>query len=154
MRLLIIILSIIMPVSCAFAQFTDDFSDGNFTNNPIWDGDVTSFEINNSEQLHLKTINADTAILYTSSTVITNSEWRFFIKQSFNSSNNNHTRVYLASNNSDLKSNLNGYYIQIGSTNDNICLWRQDGDIHTKLIDGTNMSTGGSVNKIFIKAIC
>ena len=39
------------------AQFTDNFIDGDFTNNPIWEGNINNFEIDSTE-LHLSdTIN-------------------------------------------------------------------------------------------------
>ncbi len=137
-----------------FAQFQDDFSDGDFTQNPIWDGNTSHFEINSSKYLHLISSGSDTSYLATASYIIRNSEWSFYVKHSFNSSSNNYSRVYLASDNFNLKGSLNGYYVQIGSTQDNISLWRQDGNILTKIIDGTHASTGNSVNKLNIKVKC
>jgi len=137
-----------------FAQLQDDFTDGDFTQNPIWSGNTPVFEVNSSEQLHLVSTGSDTSYLSTPSSVIRDSEWSFYVKLSFNTSSNNYSRVYLASDNADLKGSLNGYYVQIGNTADNVSLWRQDGNSLVSIIDGTIASTGNSVNQLNIKVNC
>ena len=136
------------------AQFQDDFTDGDFSLNPTWVGDNAVFEVNAASQLHLISSGTDTSILVTTSSVVFNSEWSFYVKQSFNSSSNNHSRVYLVSDQSDIKGVLNGYFVQIGSTLDNVTLWRQDGNSLVQLIAGTIASTGNSVNELRIKVTC
>jgi len=88
-RSFIFSLFIFLPFTSLIAQFQDDFSDGNFTQNPSWHGNEAKFEVNSLFYLHLKSTGTDTAYLYTSSSIIKNTEWRFYIKQSFNSSANN-----------------------------------------------------------------
>jgi hypothetical protein len=136
------------------AQFQDDFSDGDFTNNPSWYGDDSQFEINSSNYLRLASTGTDTSILVTESSIIRDTEWKFWVKQSFNSSSNNHSRIYLASDISNLKGSLEGYFVQIGGTADNVSLWRQDGLNLTEIITGTIANTGNSTNRISIKVIC
>ena len=58
-----------------FGQFVDDFSDGNFSTNPEWTGNVGNFEIDNINQLHLKDTTANTSYLSTESRAIINGIW-------------------------------------------------------------------------------
>ena len=66
-----------------FSQFTDSFSDGNFTNNPVWLGDIGNFEVDAAFKLHLNDSTANTSYLSTSSNAIINGSWEFEIKLDF-----------------------------------------------------------------------
>jgi len=133
------------------AQFIDNFLDGDFTSNPTWSGDNSHFEINSSNQLHLKSTGADTSYLSTPNNSINNTEWQFWIKLSFNTSVNNNARVYLVSDQANIEGYLNGYFVQIGESNDSIALHKQSGNTNTKIISGTIANSGGSTNALRIK---
>lgn len=128
------------------AQLNDDFSDDDFTQNPTWLGETAKFKVNSSQQLQLQNTGVDTAYLSTASSLSLNAEWTFWAKQSFNSSDNNHTRIYLMSSESDLSDSLRGYFVQFGSSDDNISLFRQDGEDTTMILKGSIHSTSSSVN--------
>jgi hypothetical protein len=115
------------------AQLNEDFSDGNFTSSPQWNGDVANFIVNSSNELQLNApsvsdisyLSTETGILDFSDTII----WNFRMNMLFSPSSNNTGRFYLVSNFEDLKGSLNGYYIRIGESGavDKIKLYRQDG---------------------------
>lgn len=134
------------------AQINEHFTDGDFTNNPIWEGDTVQFKVNTSGQLQLNGTGADTSFLSTASTSLINAQWEFYIKQSFNSSSNNYSRVYLASSQKDLSANLNGYFVQFGSTADDLTLNRQDGNQITAIITSAPGLTANSTNQFTVKA--
>ena len=138
----------------AKAQFTDDFSDGDFTQNPTWFGQTDSFIVNTSHQLQLNANVSGTSYLTTSSSVMDDIQWQFKVKLSFSPSANNNVTIYLCSDNADLSADLNGYFIKIGEnlSEDGIDLWRKDGANTTKLIDGT-AGTAASGGTFTIKVI-
>ena len=124
----------------SIAQYNDNFSDGNYTSNPTWgNGDFADFEVLNSK-LHLNAVTIADRHLSIFSQAIENASWEFLVRMDFNPSSSNLSRVYLVSNNSNLASSLNGYYISLGGTDDEVSLFRQDGTTSTKIIDGVNKS--------------
>jgi hypothetical protein len=128
------------------AQFTDDFSDGNFTANPEWTGNTDRFIVNASNELQLNDVDtARSSYLSTSSEAVNNASWEFFVKMRFKPSSSNYCDVYLTSNTSDLNNTTNGYFVRVGNTTHDICLYRKDISGSEKIISGTaeriNMNT-------------
>lgn len=119
------------------AQLLEDFSDGNFTVNPVWGGDAALFIVNSQLQLQSNnTVADDTFYLSTASTAAIDVQWEAYIKLDFSTSSNNYVDMYLISNNADLTAGLQGYFVRIGNTSDEISLYRKDGLVITKIIDG------------------
>ena len=148
MRLVFFLAISLLCVNSFFTQIVDDFSDGDFTNNPTWSGDISNFIINSSSELQLDAPSVtDTSYLSLETGIIDfNSpiSWQFYIKLGFSPSNNNTVRYYLTSDNTNLKGYLNGYYIRIGEngSTDKLKLYRQDGTSTTLLATGLNGAYG------------
>ena len=134
-----------------FSQLVDNFSDGDFSNSPAWVGDNANFEVNASDQLHLNTTGADTSIMCTINSLINNTEWQFWVKLSFATSANNNARVYLISDQQNIAGSLNGYFVQVGESNDSIALYKQTGTTLQRIIKGTITYTNNSTNTLRIK---
>jgi hypothetical protein len=152
-RLLFLLFVLWIP-SGTFAQITDDFSDGDFTQNPSWTGDDTQFNIT-SQQLKLNSTGTDTSYLVTASTAAQTAEWQIWFKLSFNPSSGNFGKIYLISDQANLNASLNGYFIQLGGigTLDDIRLFRQDGLTQVQLIDGPDSTLQNSTNEVRLKVI-
>lgn len=142
MRKIVLILFLFWT-KVAFCQFNDNFSDGNFTVNPVWFGDVNAFSINANSQLQssLSTL-AQTVTLSTGNGYATNAKWNFFVQLNFDPSTTNLVRIYLTSDQQNLKGNLNGYFIQIGESGstDGFHLYKQSGATVTRIITGAPKS--------------
>ena len=127
------------------AQFTDNFTDGNFTNLPTWIGDTDSFEIDASNQLHLNAPpNTQESYLSTASVAAVDGYWEFSVELGFNPSSGNKAYIYLMSDQSNLKGSLNGYYVLIGNTSDEVSLYKQSGTSSSEIIDGTDATVATS----------
>lgn len=141
---------------CAQAQLTDQFDDGNFTANPQWTGDDSVFVIaplsGNNKLRSNKNIPNSSYYLSTPSTLINDCQWEFFVNLQFNTSGLNYTDVFLTSTDANLQSaSSSGYFVRIGSTQDDICLYRRVSGTNTKIIDGVDGITNFSNNNIKIK---
>ncbi|HEV8515929.1 MAG TPA: lamin tail domain-containing protein [Cyclobacteriaceae bacterium] len=134
--------------SVCFGQLQDDFSDGDFSNNPAWSGSTSQFIVNSSKQLQLSNTVAGQSYLSTpfSTNSIDGYEWQAYVKQTFSSSASNYGRIYLVSDQADLTKPLNGYYLQFGEVNNNdaIELFRQSGSTSISVCRGTNAAIANS----------
>jgi len=135
----------------SISQVTDHFTDGNFNQNPAWIGDSSHFEINPNHQLHLYSSGADTSVLSTLNKRVTETEWSFWIKISFNTSANNYARIYLIADTADFSGPVNGYYIQLGGSDDSIVIYRQSRNEHKRIKSFQNYITDKSSNILRIK---
>ncbi len=135
------------------AQVVDNFTDGDFTQSPVWEGSSSQFIVNGSSQLQLNSSGTDTSYLSSNCTSIDSTEWNFWVKLSFAPSDNNYAKIYLVSDQNNLKAALNGYFIRLGENGsfDSVDLWEQTGKTDTKLIDGKDGRCAKSTNTLRIK---
>lgn len=138
------------------AQFTDNFNDGDLTNNPTWVGGTSDFTVNPSLQLQSNNLIASSSYyLSTANTLAISAQWEFYCQIQFNPSSANYIDVFLTASASDLSlSNTSGYFVRIGNTDDEISLYRKDANgTITKIIDGLNGILNTSSNVMKIKVI-
>lgn len=156
---LIPILLFCLPLGL-IAQLTDDFSDGDFTNNPSWLGQTTLFQVNAGE---LQLSDPAPSSSNSSSLVVTAptasedpTVWEFLVKLTFAPSASNYASVYLNASNTDLNETLQGYFVKIGGisgSDDAIELYRQDGNSTALLLSGTAGAVGGSNPIVRVRVI-
>ena len=120
------------------------------------EGETDKFTINYKEGIHLNDPQEDagTALITIPSTSVKNTRWEFGVHLTFNPSANNYARFYLASSSNVLSGKLNGYYIQIGGSKDNVALYRQNEDASKLLASGRELMKGNNSPKLFIKVEC
>ena len=139
---LVAYLLLIMPISC-FSQVFDDFSDGDFTDNPAWSGTNSMFIVNNDKQLQLNAESAGNAELFCDETltVINEMEWHFWLREAFAPSSKNFTDVYLCDN----------YFVRFGEagSNDVVELQRVDGDNSVSICRGTDTFIASAFSAYF-----
>jgi len=133
------------------AQVFDDFTDGDFTENPTWFGTGTNFMVNNNQQLQSTGTDTGEAWLATVIAKPRNDEWCFWIREAFSPSGNNYAEVWLAADTSDLTF-ANGYFLRFGSpgSQDAIELYRKEGGTETLICKGIDAAIASSF-KVAVK---
>ncbi len=141
-----------------FGQVSDDFTDDDFTNSPVWSGDVGSFEVLNPPTSSDGAIdagaNADTHVLRSKQSsgdaILTTpsntayGEWIFSVADGRNwsvSGNNDYKIILISDKNivgdlTDGSHNFNGYFFQFdGGNEDNYILYKQTGNTTNQILD-------------------
>lgn len=129
----------------------DDFSDGDFTNNPQWLGDLGKFAVTDGELrlLDLEATANNIATLYVPAPTSIDAAvtWEFYVRLNFSPSSSNFARVYLSASSPGLEEAQEGYFIRVGGiagNDDALDLFRQDGSTSTLLFSGTPGAMGGA----------
>lgn len=132
--LLLAVLFGCLALSPATAQIFDNFSDGDLTANPTWQGDVASFKVNTGLELQLNAPDAGNATLFVPATVTDSAVWELYFRLEFDPSNSNRLRIYLQSDSETLLTG-SGYYLLAGADGsaDALQLYRQDAGASTLL---------------------
>ena len=139
---LLLILLLIFSISLS-GQLSDDFSDGDFTNNPTWQGDLNNFIVNGDGELQLNTSDSDTSILYTAVEMPDSTVWEMDFKMEFAPSTNNRLRIYLQSSTTNYP-DVDGYFLEIGESGatDRLTLFRSDAGNKTEIAAATESALG------------
>lgn len=142
----IILLLILSIVSVCNSQIIDDFSDNNFTENPIWNGTDSIFIINEILQLQLNATTSGKAWLSTYYTKTTDFEWRFWIRENFSPSSNNYADIFIYSDNDNLDAAEKAYFLRFGESgsNDVIEFFRKENDTIISLCRGSDTFVASS----------
>ncbi len=118
-------------------QWSDDFTDGDFTSNPSWVGMDSHFIVSPSTELQLfaPAVTSE-SYLSVGSSLAQDATWTFDLRLDFNPSGQNRAFIYLMASQYDLTQPLDGYYVLVGNTDDEVSLYRQSGSSSTEIIDG------------------
>ncbi len=119
---------IITPLN---AQFYEDFNGENYLQSPKWQGDVHNFIINEDGKLQLHASQAGESSIYAKFDLPKDSIYvEFFLKMTFDPSDNNFTKIYLWADDLPMKAK-NGYFLKLGENGnqDQIKLYKLDNGI-------------------------
>ena len=140
MKPILLLTSFLLIFGVCRAQVIDDFSDGNFNENPAWLGSDSLFIINDEKQLQLNAESGGDAWLSIVYERHNEMEWRFWIKEKFSPSSKNFCDVYLCGDSQNLKTNNQSYILRFGESgsDDVVELLRIDNGETTSLCRGTD----------------
>ena len=137
MKQFLLVTSLLLQIIQSQAQLSDDFTDGNFSDSPGWNGDISDFIINANLELQLNAPIAGSSVLSTAYEIPDSCVWEIYFKMDFAPSAANLLRIYLQSSAENLLSGK-AYYVEIGESGstDAIKFYRQDSQ-SSKFLLGT-----------------
>jgi hypothetical protein len=154
-KLSVIIAQVFLIASVCSAQVSDNFSDGDFTNAPTWALSIPDSWVVDGGRLRSNLSVANAAFYITTpSAKATHAQWEFWVNLTFNPSGANYVDVFLMVDQSNLLSTtLNGYFVRIGGTPDDVSLYKIVNGTSTMLINGVDGVTNSSNTTLRIKVV-
>jgi hypothetical protein len=154
-KLSVIIAQVFLIASVCSAQVSDNFLDGDFTNDPVWALSIPDSWVVDEGRLKSNLSVANAAFYITTpSANATNAQWEFWVNLQFNTSSANYVDVFLMVDQSNLLSTtLNGYFVRIGGTPDDVSLYKIVNGTSTMLINGVDGVTNSSNTTLRIKVV-
>ena len=149
----LLLLLLLLP-GFAQAQLVDNFTDGDFTANPAWYGDATSFLVTAQQlQSNGPAVTPSQIVLATPCQATTGTVWEFWANLRLATSASNLADVWLIASQPDLKNtNNSGYFVRLGGTADEVSLFRRDSTRTPVLVidglDGTLASTTNNLVRV------
>ena len=133
------------------AQLADIFADGNFTSNPAWTGDASSFVVASQVLQSAGPATTGTQLqLVTPCQASTGTTWEFWANLKLATSSGNLADVWLLASQADLRSPATaGYFVRLGGTDDEVSLFRKDSARSAVVvIDGLNGTLASTTNNL------
>ncbi len=140
------------------AQLYDDFSDGDFTRDPVWLGDSAYFLVSDGQLQSNGPASSSAIYLSTELPSDRVAEWRIRLRLLFDPSSSNFVRVYLLTDEQDPRLSSHAYYLQIGEASatlsDSIDLYRVNDGTSIKLLSSSFPCVySGSENVMDLKVV-
>lgn len=143
---------IVLISQASYSQVIDDFSDGDFTNNPNWSATPSAWTVTNQVLRSAPTFSGSSPFFISTPSTITSGIWRaYFRYASLIPTSGNHAEFWVMADQQDLSQATNGYFIRIGDTDKDICLYRYQNGTSTKIIDGPNQIIASNSNSGFVR---
>ncbi len=141
-------------LSVSWSQVIDDFSDGNLDSNPTWQGDVSTFKVNDDFQLQLNDTDAGSSLIYVPYEGFDSMVWKINFLMDFSPSASNRLEIYLALSDPDA-SIADGYYLSVGEngSDDALHFYRLDGGTPMMIATGSLGALSGDPAEANVEVI-
>jgi len=125
-----------MLTFCLQAQLIENFTDGDFTDSPSWQGDTSKYIVNGNFELQNMDTAGGSSYLSVPAVTADSTNWEFYFRLEFAPSTANQMRAYLTASQSNLSGPQDGYFLQVGASGgeDALDFYRQDGNGTTLLL--------------------
>lgn len=138
----------------SFGQLQENFSDGNFSGNPVWQGNASSFIVNPGGQLQSNgpAVTGTQLQISTASQAAVDVSWEFWAQLNFATSASNYADIFLISDSTNLGGKNSGYFVRLGGTADDVSLFRKDaGKTPVVIINGPDKTLSSSTNTVRVQ---